>query len=233
MTMKTFLNFMNEVIFPRRCCLCKLHLTHHLDVCGQCHKHLPWNKTACRQCALPSHSNVDYCGNCLRQPPLFIHSISPFRYEPPVSVWIVQLKFHHQLYYARVLGRQLAEWVKRQPNPLPECIIPVPLHHWRLRRRGFNQAIEIAKMTAKILKIPLLAHSVQRISHTRPQSKLSARQRRNNLQNAFRVSSRIPFQHAAILDDVMTTSATARALSQCLFEHGLKKIEMWSCARAA
>lgn len=227
------MTLINHLIFPPRCCLCKANLVQDSDLCAKCYKNLPWNTTACQKCALPTSLTLDYCGNCINCPPLFLRNLSPFRYEPPVSSWIVQLKFHHQLYYAPILARQLAEWVKHLSNPMPECIIPVPLHHRRLRQRGFNQALEIAKIVAKILKIPLLTNSVQRVIHTRPQSKLNAQQRRSNLQKVFKVRSRIPFQHVAILDDVMTTGETAQALSQCLYESGLQKIEVWSCSRAA
>jgi ComF family protein len=218
--------------FPQYCYLCNKTVHFKEVLCRDCHHKLPWNKIACRQCALPLEQG-SICGICATDPPAFSRSIAPFRYEPPVSDFIVRLKFQQQLRYSHVLGQLLAGAVDQLiQRPLPECLIPVPLHHQRLRERGFNQALEIAKVLSGTFHIPLLRDHCLRAKSTLPQSQLSASARRRNMQAAFSIKHAIPFQHVAIIDDVMTTGQTARAFSQLLAKQGIKIIEVWCCARA-
>ena len=220
-------------LFPPYCCLCNKALpSANQVICTSCYSALPWNNHACRQCALPLESG-ERCGTCLCNPPAFAHCITPFRYEPPISTLIIQLKFQQQLRYARVLGQLLIESIVKYQHSLPECIIPIPLHIQRLKQRGFNQALEIAKPLSKQLQIPLLDGHCYRRKNTLPQSQLSARARRRNLSAAFAIREKMPFQHVAIVDDVMTTGQTVRALSQMLQQQGIQKIDIWCCARAS
>ncbi|MFX6702085.1 ComF family protein, partial [Acinetobacter baumannii] len=91
---------------------------------------------------------------------------------------------------------------------LPNIIIPVPLHKTRLQERGFNQAIEIARVLTKKLNISMDKNSCQRIKATKPQTSLPAKQRANNIKNAFKCTSEAPYAHVALLDDVVTTGGT-------------------------
>lgn len=116
---------------------------------------------------------------------------------------------------------------------MPECIIPVPLHRRRLRQRGFNQALEIAKPLAKKLQLPVDFKTCIRTKHTRPQSELSAKKRQQNIKNAFTLKKPITAKHVAIVDDVMTTGNTVTELSALLRNNGVTTIEIWCCARAA
>ena len=91
------------------------------------------------------------CGACLKNPPPFDLTHALFPYQPPIMQLIIALKFQHQLSYAQALGEWLTQaiqqgWYRHQP--LPDLIIPVPLHPRRLRERGFNQALEIARPIA-------------------------------------------------------------------------------------
>lgn len=118
-----------------------------------------------------------------------------------------------------------------QDKPLPDLILPVPLHRLRLRERGFNQALEIARPITKRLRIPIDKHSLQRIRHTRPQTGLKAPEREVNLKNAFKTIRDFSGKHIALLDDVVTTSSTINACSQALMDAGAKQIDIWCCAR--
>lgn len=232
--MDTIINWIEQlagICLPQSCCLCRKRVGFREYLCGDCHKQLPWNHSACRQCALPLEAGSSLCGLCATDPPAFSKCIAPFRYEPPVATFIVQLKFQQQLRYSRVLGHLLAEYIRTHSQSLPQCLIPVPLHNQRLRQRGFNQALEIAKPLSKIFNIPLLRNHCVRRKPTLPQSQLSANARRRNIRSAFSIHRPIAFQHVAIVDDVMTTGQTVRALSQLLAKHGVKTIEVWCCAR--
>lgn len=168
--------------------------------------------------------------------PAFDRTFVLFPYDPPIPQFIFALKFHHQLYYANTFGQLFLSriskvWYKNQA--LPDMIIPVPLHRKRLRERGFNQSLEIAKFISKSLNIPLDIHGVKRIKNTQAQSGLKLASRKQNLERAFTTVQKNRYAHLtiAILDDVMTTGYTVRSLAQTLKMNGAEKIHVWCCAR--
>jgi len=169
----------------------------------------------------------------LQHSPAFANTVSLFDYRPPVDSLILGLKFHGRLACARLLGALLAEKLKHVINKdLPDCIIPVPLHPARLRRRGYNQALELARPLARVLRLPLDPHSCRRIIATAEQTTLDARMRRRNLRGAFRVVADLGLRHVALVDDVMTTGHTVQALSRALRASGVARVDVWVCARA-
>ncbi|MGC4029229.1 MAG: ComF family protein [Steroidobacteraceae bacterium] len=153
-----------------------------------------------------------------------------FLYEPPVDELIQRLKFHHQLVSARVLGMLMAQaW---HGTDLPQALVPVPLHAQRLRERGFNQAAEIGRHLAPRLKLPLLSGLLERQRNTAAQSGLAAAERARNIAGAFRLKpGAVPPAHVALLDDVLTTGATAAAAASALRQAGCGRVELWVCAR--
>jgi ComF family protein len=152
-------------------------------------------------------------------------------YENPVSYLIRALKFNAHYPCARLLGMLMAEKLSASSDK-PEQIIPVPLHPQRYHQRGFNQAIEIARPIAGILNIPLNLTCCSRTLNTPPQARLSANERKKNLKNAFSVVKAPPAEHIAILDDVVTTGSTVDELAKALRKAGIKRIDVWACARA-
>lgn len=173
------------------------------------------------------------CGNCLNNKWFYSSVYAAYPYQGLVEKMITQLKFNHQLIFALALSQLMHERMMDyyQGKPLPQAILPVPLHKKRMQERGFNQALEIARPLARKLQLKLLKNEVIRIIHTLPQSGLNAKNRKQNLKNAFTLVRPVPFQHIAILDDVMTTGETVNALSHVLRENGVKKIDIWCCAR--
>jgi ComF family protein len=129
------------------------------------------------------------------------------------------------------LGTLLADFLSHN-GAMPDLILPVPLHKDRYRERGFNQSIEIARVVASRLKIPLDLSSCLRHRNTFRQTDLSAKQRRANLHNAFMINRPLTVQHVAILDDVMTTGSTANELAKTLKKSGVNRVDIWVCARA-
>ena len=152
-------------------------LAHHCLLCGNdcrengdiglcvgCHGTLPYNRYCCRRCALPLADNVaGLCGRCQNDPPAFDSVIAPFRYEYPVAELILQLKHHHRLAAGRVLGQLLTEAILTAGTPLPEAVIPVPLHPARVRARGLNQAAELARTVGRELGLPILRDALLRV----------------------------------------------------------------------
>ena len=110
--------------------------------------------------------------------------------------------------------------------------MPVPLHTKRLRERGFNQALEIAKVISRKLRIPLDISSCSRTKMTLPQAELPATERKLNVKRAFAYNPSSPYHHIAIVDDVMTTGHTLLELTKTIKKTSENSIDLWVCARA-
>jgi len=194
------------------------------DLCAGCMATLPRNILAC--------GHAGCCRQCQNQPRSFDHAFAPFRYQPPVDFLICGLKFAGRLSYARLLGERFAAALAERAAPLPDCIIPVPLHPLRLRERGFNQALELARSAAYRWKIPLLADGLQRLRHTVRQTELNAHRRQENPRGAFAIGAMRPGSRVALIDDVMTTGSTVAECARILRDSGAASVEVWAVARA-
>jgi ComF family protein len=218
-------------LYPPTCLLCDDPGQPGLDLCEPCARTLPYIAVACPRCAVPlAVSTPQVCGRCQKKSPVFDTAFAPLRYQEPVRHLIRSLKFGARYPAARLLGTLLAEALHDRPNR-PEALIPVPLHRSRYRERGFNQAAEIARVVSRRLGIPLDLTSCTRIRTTPAQARLSAKERRENLRNAFAVRPGLNYRHVAILDDVVTTGTTADELAKVLRKAGAERIEVWACAR--
>lgn len=222
-----------STLLPQQCLLCRNSHNHSAALCDSCRQYLPWNKHACRCCAIPLPGPAELCGQCLQQRPVFTSTIAPLLYAHPVDYLIKQIKFHNKLAAARGLGMLLAEAVLQESQPLADVIIPVPLHHSRLRQRGFNQAQEIARPLSSMLGIKIDSACCERIRPTTAQSDLPLAQRHANIRGAFRVRSAISAKHVAIVDDVMTSGQTVSALGHELLKQGVEQVSIWCIARTA
>jgi ComF family protein len=236
MLVNTAFGFANRLFFPPICVMCgsSAHSA-PMDLCGDCANDLPLNKHACSICAEPlpaSASSNSICGQCLQKRPKFHASFCAYRYAYPIDHLVRALKFHGRLPYGRVLGELLADALKKNcSGNWPQLIIPVPLAVERFRERGFNQAIEIARIVEMRLGIPLRPDLVTRTRATREQTGLDSKARRKNVRGAFAISEKLPAKHIAILDDVVTTGSTANELARILRRAGAKRIEVWAAAR--
>jgi ComF family protein len=184
-------------------------------LCHHCHTELPW-LSAEHQHPLPGCSA----------------SISAFAYQAPISNLLLGIKFGKNLRELATLGELTATGILPQLTQVPDAILPVPLHTARLHKRGFNQALELARPLAKHLGIPLLTRPISRSKFTLPQTELDSNQRQHNVHQAFQLHPPLPYRHIAIFDDVVTTGATARELASVLRAHGIAQVDIWSCARA-
>lgn len=227
---KNLLKSAAQIFFPHTCVLCSARTHREIDLCVACENDLPIIQYGCSLCGVSLPISQNLCGQCLQHFPCFDKTIVLFSYEEPITKLIIDLKFHHQLIYAKILGLLMAR--KLNTTALPECIIPVPLHKKRLRERGFNQALEIAKPISKILNIPIDRYSAQRTRETEPQSLTHAKERKKNVKNAFQIKPTFKANHVAIVDDVMTSGHTVNELSQALKKAGVKQIDIWCAARA-
>ncbi|HEY4292732.1 MAG TPA: ComF family protein [Luteibacter sp.] len=153
----------------------------------------------------------------------------PFVYAWPLDVLESRFKFSGSLVAGRVLS---ACWLSAgQPPLMPELLVPVPLHTSRLRKRGYNQALELARPLARRFGLPLAHDVLGRARRTGAQTELDAAARATNVRAAFAVQ-RVPVQkHVAIVDDVMTTGATLAECARALLAAGVERVDVWALAR--
>ncbi len=224
-------NWLQFNLFPSTCLLCGDPGHEHLDLCRGCLSDLPEIPYPCPTCGRPlQHPSKVLCGACQRKPPPYDRCRTAFAYAPPLN-WLVQtFKFRQQLAAGRLLSTLLLE--PFAAPPVPDCLIPVPLHTARLRERGFNQSLELARPLAKALEIPLEVNRCQRVRHTENQSRLTGNERRRNVRNAFEVEWPEPPRRVAMIDDVLSTGATAGELARALKRAGIAEVEVWVVARA-
>ncbi len=235
---------LGRVVCPPRCLVCREPGSGGRDLCAPCSATLPWTRVACRSCALPlpgtvadpgdgrgSHLGAPRCGACLQRPPPLDAVEAAFTYAFPLDHLLPRFKFHHDLAAGRLLAQHMTDAFDGLPKP--DALLPVPLHRARLRSRGYDQALELARPLGRALGIAVIDGVLQRRRATTPQSRLDARQRRRNLRGAFTLAECIPLPpHVVLVDDVMTTGATLHAAAAVLRRAGVARIDAWVCARA-
>jgi len=223
-----------ERLYPVTCVLCGVRGHGGLDLCPGCLSDLPYNRHHCARCALPLPAGNPagaLCGQCQRKPPPFDVCHAAFRYEDPLPALVGGAKFRSRLELARLLGQCLARVVCEQTAEMPDVILPVPLHARRLRERGYNQALEIARAVSRETGVPIDRTSCARVLSTAPQAGLEQKARRRNVRGAFQVVRSLPGSHVAILDDVVTTGSTVSELTRILRKAGASRVDVWAVAR--
>lgn len=221
-------------LFPPACYLClDPGQAPALELCPGCEADLPRNLPACPGCAAPAAAAGILCAECRARPRAFDAAFSPYRYEFPLPELIHRFKYRGRLSIGRLLGTLLGRRIAEAGALCVDAIVPVPLHPVREARRGYNQAREIAVFAAGALRLPVHAGLARRVRHTEEQAALPGIARAANVAGAFVVATRAPPPRVAIVDDVLTTGATAEALAQALRAAGCRHIEVWAVARAA
>jgi ComF family protein len=173
------------------------------------------------------------CGACQRQPPDWNSVFAATWYEFPIPQLVRRFKYQRNLAAGRALSGVMCDRLERSGPALPQLIVPVPLHCWRLLHRGFNQAFEIARLLTRELRLELSAHDLRRHRRTRSQAGLSAAQRRHNLDRAFAWHGpNLAGQRVALVDDVLTTGSTAGECARLLKRAGAAEVTVWVLARA-
>ena len=182
----------------------------------------------CERCALPVTAGR-VCGSCLSDPPRYDATLAAFAYAFPLDALVQALKYGGRLVIARLLGEALAQTVAAE---LADLIVPMPLSVQRLRERGFNQALEIARPVARATGIPLAPRACRRVIDTPAQAALPWKARAGNVRGAFVCDRDVRGLNVAVVDDVMTTGATVNELARNLRRAGAAEIRVWVVARA-
>lgn len=222
-------------LLPGACALCAATGRHVL--CSSCETRFFSSQVArCRCCALPLPAEARdpallLCGACLRDPPAFDATVVAADYAAPVDQLVLGLKFAGKLALAPLFADRLRDALLRSTvgdMPLPSCLTAVPLGGERLRTRGFNQALEIARPLSAALGVPVAARLLVRLRETTAQATLAPPERRLNLRGAFMLQpamvGAVRGQHVGVVDDVMTTGATLDAVATVLKRFGASRV---------
>lgn len=228
-----------DLLFPPLCLLCRAPLGEHDDrsLCSGCRAgFLPLLSPCCPVCALPfaTLGGSDHCcGECLQHPPAFVRTIAAGLYEETLRHAIHCFKFDGLLGLDRPLARLLIQaWTRAQLPALPDLLVPVPLHPERLRQRTYNQSLLIAREVGRELGLAVAPRLLARRVATRPQAGLTARERQHNLHHAFCLNRPLQGERILLIDDVMTTAATARSCAQVLKDGGAGEVTVAVLGRA-
>lgn len=180
----------------------------------------------CPVCALPTAAGA-VCGQCLRHPPHFDATHARFAYAFPLDQLVQTLKYGHQLALAGLFSRLMQGALAIEAD----MMIPLPLSKQRLRQRGFNQAVEIARPLSRASGIPLDLHATERVVDTAAQAGLPWKERRANIRNAFECRMDLSGKSVVVVDDVMTSGATLDEFARTLKLHGAACVTNWVLAR--
>ena len=219
-------------LFGGSCYLCR-GASERAIICEECDADLPrLPAQCCPRCALPTTSGLA-CGRCLAQPPAFDATQAAFAYAFPADALVQGLKFRSELALAPFLADALCDALAAcgQTRLSADLVVPVPLHAQKLRQRGYNQAMEIARGVAARMRVPLEADLCQRVRDTAAQVELPWAQRQKNVRGAFSCRRALDGKVVAVLDDVMTTGATLAEVAATLKTFGALRVVNWVVAR--
>jgi ComF family protein len=224
------------VVFPSACPACGRLLTRPRrgPLCEPCWAGLPRHRSHTCRCGLPLPAGLSACPRCRRARQPFSCGASLGPYEGSLRVVLHQLKYAGR---RRVAGR-LAEALLEEPAvralvATSDVRVPVPLHPRRLRQRGFNQSALLAREIARRAGKATCPDALARRIDTAPQAGLSAAARRRNVRDAFAVHRRagVAGHTVVLVDDVLTTGATAMACARRLGEAGAREVRLLTVAR--
>lgn len=228
--------------YPRHCYHCGEVLSQAGQrlLCAECSVWLAGaliGENICSLCGLPlpmGAGSDKMCGMCQSHPPAFDLARSFFSYASPVASIIRSFKFHGEFRAGpRFLGNLLERgWMPRKIRDV-DAVVPVPLHWWRRRERGYNQSRLLARALSRHVGAPLIARKLIRTRYTAQQALLTTKKRRQNVRGAFKVRHKNAFAHLHVLlvDDVMTSGATADECARMLKKAGAGRVSVLTLAR--
>ena len=235
---REFLAGLVSLVYPPHCLLCHVPLASEVvePLCGPCETSLPANRPPwCQGCGRSLAGlgmDVLRCAACRDHPAGVEEARAACRYEGAGKSCVVQFKYQRQLALAAPMARRMAAAARTAPAVAADVIVPVPLHPVRQREREFNQSALLAERLGELLDLPVLEHGLRRRRPTALQAQLDAPARRRNVADAFLVPDPALVRGRAILlvDDVLTTGATARACVMALRDAGATRVRLLTFA---
>lgn len=231
-----------DLVYPRHCFACQRSIqdTKEIYLCSECRKQIKYiNSTnICLKCGeyLGPYIGVkESCRSCQTARLRFNRAIGSTRYDGPVRELILRFKYGRQSLLARPLAELLKNRLKQETEVLDkiDLVMPVPLHRSKLRARGFNQAELLAREIVRTFKMLLVKDNLVHLKPTSVQAGLSRAERLRNLEGAFHLKrpDELKGKRVLLIDDVLTTGATASEITRILKAAGAKAVYVAVVAR--
>jgi len=228
-----------DILLPERCLSCERVITGRKEIsfCPEClHTLKLIQSPLCTQCGIPffkSAGSSHLCGYCIKTGWHFHRARAVLCYLPPVTAAVRFFKYQGKMHGLKTFAALSRKFLQLQPIEEPDLIIPVPLHVKRLRQRGFNQALVLAKKIFPEYVNRINPYVLERHHWLRSQAGLKGVERRRNVKNAFRVSRPELIQNKKILlvDDVFTTGATVDECARILIKNMATRVDVFTLAR--
>jgi len=235
-----WLNRLAALFYPEICQICREGKATPREgyLCGSCRDSIEWvEQPLCQCCGLPFEGAITVafeCSNCCGQQLHFRAARAAVRFSGAVQEAVHRYKYNHAAWFEPLLAELLV--TRAAPALAAESwnwIVPIPLHWTRRRQRAFNQSERLAKALSRASGIPLNSGLIRRREATPPQALLSREERAANMRRAFSYRGSKPLEGARIVlvDDVLTTGATASACAKVLMDNGSGVIDVWTVAR--
>jgi len=232
--MSIFARFI-DIIYPPRCHICRNFISddkgRNTHFCSHCLESVAMIRPPlCTICGIPFYSFSDenhLCERCLRKRPFFDQLRAPYLYQGGIMEAIHQMKYGGKAYLAESLGALLASFAGDWMENYGRCLmIPVPLHPKRLRERGYNQSLLLARAMSPLLGMEIDLLSLRRVKYTRSQTGLNSEERKRNVRGAFALDRQKKFkgQSVILVDDVATTGHTMNECARVLKTAGCEKV---------
>ena len=227
-----------DVLVPPSCPLCRRFLHQQEGICGVCWQHLefltgPLCRVTGQTMAVDLGAETISLAARIRPPP-YRMARAAFAYDGSAADLIKRFKFSDRPDLAKFLAPHMAR-AGQEINDPEAVYVPVPLHHWRLLARRFNQSAELCRALSVLTHYPMLLNVLLRIRPTRQQIGLNREGRRRNLSGAFAIAPKraalIRDKPVILVDDVLTTGATIEACSRTLLKAGARRVDVLTAAR--
>lgn len=224
-----------DFLFPNHTCLvCKTELNGNSNplICDTCFAALPVAKKVCRKCGGSITVGANVCNRCKGGSNWkFTLARSPFIYAEPIVALIMRLKYNGEGDIAKAMAPHMTRIVE-QNNITADIIVPVPLAKKRMKQRGYNQALLLAREVSKFTNIPVDDSLLVRVKQTVAQKEMTLTQRQANLKNVFEVTNKLFVKGKSILlvDDVFTTGTTANECAKVLKKAGATSVAVVTVA---
>ncbi len=223
-----------EALYPRRCPVCgEIVMPKGELICPACLGRLsPVKSPTCQKCGKEVYSEeTEYCRDCMKHRRSFSRGMALFNYTEEAARSIAAIKYKNKREYLDFYAAAAAEKLWQYKNMKSwrfDALVPVPVHPARKRKRGFNQAEELAVRIAKRLNVPVYPEFLYRIRNTDPLKEMNPDERLRNLQQAFQADedsiSESNVRTVLLVDDIYTTGSTAEACTRALLKAGIEKV---------
>jgi ComF family protein len=228
-----------DAMLPPRCPACGEMVAAQGSLCPACWTQLRFiAEPAYQRCALPvpqAAPGLVVCPTCIADPPVYQRARAALRYDPACAPMILAMKHRAKLQAVPAFGG----WMTRAGQDLFEgadALVPVPLHRWRMLKRGFNQSSLLADVVSSRAGVPSFKDVLVRRHATRSQQGLGAAERLYNITSgsfevAARRRSQVEGRRLILVDDVLTTGSTLSACADVLLRSGAANVDVLALAR--